>query len=129
MSSCVVNLLRLKRMEERAAEWESPMFRRMREGSRPPEAHADPRLTAIPARSSCINRVSASTPGKWMFEVLQMRGPKALIWAVGYRAWIPFSKFSFKARICKEAFGSSVSSSATASAKPMMPIRFSVPDL
>lgn len=63
-SSMVLFLQNENLMEDLATFLESPMLRRILEGSIAPEEQADPMLAQTPFRSSINKSVSPSTPSK-----------------------------------------------------------------
>lgn len=79
-------------MAERILSLLSCMCVKMREGSKAPDAHAEPWLAAMPARSSWMRSVSPSIPRKERFEVLGMRGALPLITMSLNRVFNVFSK-------------------------------------
>ena len=65
---------RLKRMAPRASSGRTPIAASTCDGATLPDEQAEPELTAIPARSSAIISVAASTPGTAKQTVLGSRG-------------------------------------------------------
>src|SRR5882724_5466196 len=74
ISSGVVSQPKLTRIADLASAASTPMASRTWDGAILPEEHAEPALTATPARSSRITCVSLETPGRAMHDVLPRRG-------------------------------------------------------
>src|SRR5580693_6068737 len=64
---------RLRRMAPRANSGRTPIAASTCDGDTLPDEHAEPELTATPARSSAIISVAASTPGTAKQTVLGSR--------------------------------------------------------